>query len=306
MKSQPTPHVPHDILVAVDAGPLSDAAIEQALELARRFDARLELVHAVAVPMPTWVLVPEPAGMASGTDEPRRAREHVVAHVAGLLTARHEARLRASEIVKTIAGRPSKVILDRAREIPADLIVLGALRRRPAIDFGSTARAVLAKSPCPVWVQPGAVTKIGRILVPVDMSDESMLALATARELAIRFQASVSALHAFDAGRIVAVPWDGFPTVAEFQQVRAASFEAFEKAMADFDWGGVEHDVSFVDGLPAHAILERSRDADLIVMGTHGRTGLASVLLGSVAYHVLKHTTRPVLVVRKPGRKFDE
>jgi hypothetical protein len=53
----------------------------------------------------------------------------------------------------------------------ADLIVLGALRRRPAIDFGSTARAVLAKATCPVWVQPGPVGTIRRILVPVDLSD---------------------------------------------------------------------------------------------------------------------------------------
>jgi nucleotide-binding universal stress UspA family protein len=303
--SSPVPTLPRNILVAVDAGPLSDHAIRVALDLARRFDARIELVHAFGSPVLSWSLVPDKRAVGTRAEELNRARECVVAHVGALFTAEHGGRLRADDILRVVPGRPAKVVLDRAREISADLIVLGTLRRRPAIDFGSTARAVLGKSACPVWVQPGPFREIHRILVPVDLSDESLLALATACEMAPRFRATVSALHVFEVSSLAAVPWDGYVMLTDVEAIRNASLEVFEKAMKDFDWRGVEHDACFTSGSAADEILEQARASDLIVMGTHGRTGFSSVLLGSVAYQVLKLTQRPVMVVRKPGRKFE-
>jgi len=303
--SAPVPRIPRNILVAVDAGTLSDHAIGAAVHLAHRLDARLEFVHAFPSPIPTWTLVPDPRAVSLRTDEVTRARQCVVSHVGEVLTPEHGGRLRAEELLQVVPGRPAAAILDRAREISADLIVLGALRRRQKIDFGSTARAVLAKSTCPVWVQPGPLGKIRRILVPVDMSRESLLALATARELAQRFHASIAAAHVFEASSIMAVPWEGYATYPDVETLRRSSLEDFEKAMREFDWQGVEHEQAFVEGHAAEQILEQARTADLIVMGTHGRTGLASVLLGSVAYQVLKLTNRPVMVVRNPEREFE-
>jgi nucleotide-binding universal stress UspA family protein len=297
--------IPRNILVAVDAGPLSDFAVEAALDLSRRFDAKIELVHAFAPGVASWTLVPAPAAVASGSDPLSKARECVVDHVGEVMSSEHGGRLRADDLLRVIPGRPAKVLLDRAREISADLIVLGALRRRPVIDFGSTARAILAKSKCPVWVQPGPVGKIQRILVPVDLSNESLMALSMTCELAPRFKATVIAMQAFDMSQLAAIPWGGYGAFPDFEGIRRCEMDAFEEAMNKFDWQGVEHETSFVDGLPADEILSRSRKADLVIMGTHGRTGLASALLGSVAYQVLKHTTRPVVVVRRPARKFD-
>ncbi len=296
--------LPHEILVAVDDGALSDHAVEAALDLAQRLDARVELVHAYSVPARTWTLVPDPRAPEIRTAELHRAREAVLTHVSALLGTKHGGRMRADDVLKVLPGRPAQVVLERAREIEADLIVLGGLRRRPMIDFGSTARAVLAKSSCPVWVQPGPPQAIHRILVPVDLSEESLLALATARDLAPRFRARVSALNVFDSVSLAAIPWDGYTTFTDFDAIRSGSLEAFEKAMKAFDWDGVDHDVSFVEGRPADEILARARENDLVVMGTHGRTGFASALLGSVAYEVLKSTTRPVMVVRKAARRF--
>jgi nucleotide-binding universal stress UspA family protein len=306
MNAQPrqNPTLPHEILVAVDEGNLSDHAIEAALTLAQRLDAHVELVHAFSTPARTWTLVPDPRAPEIRSAELHRAREAVLTHVSALLGTTHGGRMRANDILKVLPGRPAQVVLERAGEVGADLIVLGALRRRPVIDFGSTARAVLAKSTCPVWVQPGPPKAIQRILVPVDLSEESLLALATARELAPRFRARVLALNVFDSVSLAAIPWDGYSTFADLDAIRSGSLEAFEKAMKTFDWDGVDHDVSFVEGRPADEILARARENDLVVMGTHGRTGFASVLLGSVAYEVLKLTTRPVMVVRKPSRRF--
>lgn len=303
--SEPKINLPRNILVAVDAGTLSDHAIGAALDLAHRFDARVELVHAFGSPALSWSIVPDPRAVSTRTDELSQAERCVVAHVATVLGPAHGGHLRAEELVRVVPGRPAKVVLDRAREISADLIVLGGLRRRPAIDFGSTARAVLAKSTCPVWIQPGPPRKIDRILVAVDLSEESLLALATACEMAPRLRATVTALHVFETSRLAAVPWDGYVMWADVEAIRKASLEAFEKAMKEFDWRGAEHEVLFAEGLAAEEILQQSRPADLVLMGTHGRTGFSSVVLGSVAYQVLKSTARPVMVVRKPERKFE-
>jgi universal stress protein A len=86
--------------------------------------------------------------------------------------------------------------------------------------------------------------------------------------------------------------------------VRRSRQEAFEKAMSEFDWQGVERSADFLDGEPVESILELSRDHDLIALGTHGRTGLASVLLGNVAYSVLKRAETPVWAIRHPERRF--
>ncbi len=303
--ARPAITVPRNILVALDAGALSDHAVLAAVDMARRFDSRIELVHAFGSSLPAWSLVPDPRAVSERTDELSRATRCVVDHVGDVLGPEHGGRLRAEDIVRVVPGRPAKVILERAREISADLIMLGELRRRPVIEFGSTARAVLAKSDCAVWVQPGPPRPIGRILVAVDLSQESLLALATACEMASRLRASVTAMQVFEQATLAAVPWDGYVVFNDIEVVRKASLELFEEEMKIFDWRGVEHEALFIDGLPGDEILDRSRTADLVLMGTHGRTGLASALLGSVAYQVLKHTTRPVMVVRKPGRKFE-
>jgi len=299
---QPMVTLPRNILVSVDAGPLTDHAIAQALELAQRFEARVELLHAVAVSTHPWSLVTASSDTAATSERLAKVKARLVDYVGALATSAHGGSERPEALLNVVAGRPSQVVLDRAREISADLIVLGALRRRAGVDFGGTARAVLAGSKCPVWVQPGPVRKIERILVPVDLSDESLLALATACEMAPRFGARVTAISVFDLTSLTTPDWDGFKIAVD--AVRASSLAAFEQAMKAFDWRGVERDTAFVDGMPTAEILERARNADLVVMGTHGRGGLASVLLGSTAYAVLKAATRPVMVVRKPGRTF--
>ena len=71
--------------------------------------------------------------------------------------------------------------------------------------------------------------------------------------------------------------------------------------MAAFDWSGVPRDAQFLDAEPVETILELARDHDLVVMGTHGRSALSSVVLGSVAYSVLKRSERPVWAIRLRG-----
>jgi nucleotide-binding universal stress UspA family protein len=285
-------HVPRNLMVAVEAQ-VSDHAIDAGLELARIFGARIECVHAFA-------------GPASGGAH-AAASGHGTDHLALSCAVERIARARgvSAPALCAIAGKPAPVLLERALEMEADLIVLGAPRPRALVDFGSTARAILARAACPVLVQPVPVRAIRRILVPVDLSTESLLALAAAIAWARTLRAQVQALCCCNAASALAgTTWGGFgvaQVVDDFAEERQSEFES---AMDRFEWCGVPHESSFEEGVAAEVILERAKSADLIAMGTHGRTGFAAALLGSVAYSVVRHATTPVLVVRDPRRVF--
>ncbi len=306
MKNEPKQAslIVRNILVALDAGGLSDHAIDRALELAKAFDAKLEIVHALGQAGLAWELVPTPLSVAAQADPLSLVREKVVTHVADLFEHAGHARADADEMVNVLTGQPASVLVERAQRMGSDLIVLGALRKRRTFDFGSTARAVLAKATCAVWIQPGPPTPIRRVLVAFDFSAESALALSAAIDLARRVGAGVRVLHVFDLRPYIMD--DGF-WIANFESIeeaRKSTSTEFEKLMASTAWSGLEHDWVFAEGTPDAQILEYAKSADLLLMGTHGRSGFASAVLGSVAYTVLKNSVGPVMVVRKPQRQF--
>lgn len=296
--------LPRRILVAVDAESLGDDAIRAGLEIARVCGSDIDFVHAISAPMEGWTDAEDPRRVASGLDLQSYAQRSMLEHVRDLLSEMGRAPALAKHL-RVVPGPSAKVILDLARTTGSDLIVLGALRRRPIFDFGSTARAVLNRAPCAVWVQPRPVAPIRRIVVGFDFSEESWTALATACALARRFGAEVRTLHCFDSTAALAgVSWGGFTTPTALDDFVRASDREFKSAMKSFAWPDIGHDEIFFEGPPAERILELSKASDLVVMGTHGRTGIAAAVLGSVAYSVLKNSTCPVMVVRKSDRQF--
>jgi nucleotide-binding universal stress UspA family protein len=138
--------------------------------------------------------------------------------------------------------------------------------------------------------------KLDKILVPLDGSMLAEAALSTAGDLAEKNGAKISLLRAAEA---FALP--GANTVeAQVTAVREAEeyLEAVVRRLADKGVGRVETHVWY--GPAAAAIVEAAavQKADLIVMATHGRSGLGRLVLGSVAESVLRGTTVPILVVR--------
>ena len=146
---------------------------------------------------------------------------------------------------------------------------------------------------------------IKKILVPVDFSACSAKALGCAASFAKLFGASVDVLHVWEPPRYVApelmvqVPSYPDQTVAQFARTEAAKeMERFlselEKEAACEVQGRIE------SGDPTHMITDiASKDHyDLIVMGTHGRTGLSHLVLGSVAEKVVRKAHCPVVTVR--------
>ena len=152
--------------------------------------------------------------------------------------------------------------------------------------------------------------KLDKLLYPTDFSELSLAALPYAIQLARDFDAELHCLHVVDesyqywmgAGDNVA------PTIIPVDEVRESGRKQFEEFVAKHlaeDKGRLVTEL--VMGRPFVEIIRYSQkhDIDMIVIATHGRGGLASMLLGSVAEKVVRKSPCPVLTVRHPEHKFE-
>jgi nucleotide-binding universal stress UspA family protein len=141
-----------------------------------------------------------------------------------------------------------------------------------------------------------------RILVPVDFTETSDRALVYAIELARRFEAGITVMHAYQ------IPVYGFPdasyiTTSEMAaQISNVAQKRLDTIVDTNKTAGVDMNAFLRDGVPWEEINAVAAEvhADLIIIGTHGRRGLARALLGSVAENVIRTSTMPVLVIHGP------
>ena len=135
------------------------------------------------------------------------------------------------------------------------------------------------------------------ILLATDGSAHAWEALAYAQDLALREQAQVVVVHAFDpVPSYLGDPWRNRVMARHV----SAGEEVADEAAAALREAGVEVVVEVLEGPPAEAILRvaQVRSCDLIVMGSRGHGALTSLLLGSVSHRVLVHARAPVMIVR--------
>lgn len=136
-----------------------------------------------------------------------------------------------------------------------------------------------------------------RIILATDGSAHAEEALGYAQRLALRDDARVIVVHAFEpVPSYLGEPWGDRVMARHVSAGQAVAAQAAQK----LEEAGVDHGVEVLEGPPAEAILRVAdvRDCDLIVMGSRGHGALASLLLGSVSQRVLSHARMPVLVVR--------
>lgn len=148
------------------------------------------------------------------------------------------------------------------------------------------------------------MNRITRILVPTDFSDTADAALAYAKELAGRVGASLHLLHVIDdfyaAAAFAADVYGPIPESLRQTGLRAADDRLNERLPED-ERTYFNGTTAIATGLTANAIVDyaRTHEIDLIVIGTHGRGGIAHLLLGSVAEQVVRTAPCPVLTVRE-------
>jgi universal stress protein A len=149
--------------------------------------------------------------------------------------------------------------------------------------------------------------QIRKILVPIDFSPCSSKATDYAVELAEALGAHLTLLHICSEPHLAPLPdaalgmeavYESWTKLLEMR--RDSAIRSLAGALAGYADRGVEMTYAIRDGHPAETTLELARDDafDLIVMGTHGHTGLKHVFLGSVAERVVRLSNVPVLTVR--------
>lgn len=273
------------ILFPTDYSACAEHAFSHAVFLAAQFGAELHVVHAE---------VPSDAV----EDEPTEPRPHVLS----------DEYIGTVRLIETEEQGPGarEVILDYARTHQIDLIVMGTHGRRGLQHFflGSVAERVVREAPCavltvgPTETKPGAIR---RLLAPVDFSGRSYEAVKHARALAEIYDAKVDLLHVVEASFAPDVYGLGLAWSDVIPDVIDRTDKALEEIASDLL--GDRKGITRVEvGADAAVIIEVARQtANLIVMSTHGRTGLERFALGSVTERVVQHAACPVFTVRSFG-----
>ncbi|MCP3919773.1 MAG: universal stress protein [bacterium] len=296
---------PKTVVVGYEPSGRSDAAVCRAFDMLKRFGARLEVVHAVDLPPPEAAGGPPDRMSARNAELEGRAWDYLVARIGELADTPD---VKIEDVLHVTVGHPAKSLIERANALAADMIILGHHERRGLVDFGSTTRAVISKASCNLWAEATQPGPVRRILVPTDVSDESLEAVGMARDFAASLDASVRALHCYTPPQIAYAAGPGYEAVAMpdyvVEEESRHAQERFHSKLEAFDWKGVEHDLVFEEGSPVDAALAHQDEVDLIALGSHGRTGLAAVLLGNVAYGIMREARIPVLALRQERQSW--
>ena len=209
------------------------------------------------------------------------------------------------------APSPAEAIVSYADEHNVDLVVTGTHGRRglQRMLIGSVAEEVLRTASCPVLTvrageEPASAWNVRNILAPVDFSDESTTAVRHAKELALTYGAQITLLHAVEEVM--------YPSAYGMEMADVPGPEVVqrvERSLANMarEEIGYEHVIAETTiGYAPSVILdyEKENDVDLIVIATHGRSGLERLLLGSVTERIVRRSSVPVFIVKSFGKSL--
>jgi len=312
-KGSGSPHGPEidlqRILAPIDFSPASKQGLAFAGALAERFRSAIQVLHVVEPPsLPEWgyAHIPEREAKLRHEAEERLPQFPIECGLDPKLV----------QSAKVRAGDAASEICKAAAEQRADLVViashgLGGLQHA---FTGSTAERVVRRAPCPVLtVRDRALQKqstesprfeLKRILVTTDFSAESKKAFPYALALARKFEASLVLLYVVPAN--LPAEFSHIGIVLEEKRLLEEARERMPRfRQAELD-PHVHVETLVLNGGPAHEICRtaEAQGADLIVMATHGHTGLKHFLIGSLTENVVRHAPCPVLAVREREHDF--
>jgi len=300
-----------NILYPTDFSSGANQGFPHALQLARRYGADLHLLHVELPgeydPSNTACFFPDEWVGVAPSEHPanRRADAFPSCYDVGDLEVERQ-------IVRAISAAPAILRYSEDREI--DLIMMATRGRRGLthLFLGSVAEEVVRQAPCPVLTMRGRDQKVpaggwSRILVPVDFSERSKLAFAIARETAARYDAGVDLVHVVEEHLHPVFLVAGKSSI--FQVLPDRKKQALKKMqtlVASTPGPDVPVEIHVLEGGAGRGILEFAAEncSDLIVIGTHGLTGVKRFVLGSVAERVVRRSPCPVLTVKESGRSL--
>ncbi|MCZ7605404.1 MAG: universal stress protein [Planctomycetota bacterium] len=290
------------IVVPTDFSDTADTAIKLATDLADYYAATLDLVNVVDATVYAYAGYP----FASLSKE--------------LMSGAEEALNKVKVPVKNaklnrylLSGSPAREIADHAKRHKADLIVIGTHGHGAVARFflGSVADRVVHESDCPVIVTKAPMGKIKhakkrnkpfeRILFPTDFSDTSKRALDAAVAMTEDMDAELFVLHVIDDSLISTHVEEERHII--LKELRRHALDEMRKQLPAELMKNFETIGAVKRGDPGKQIASyaETHHCDLVVMGTHGRTGVERVLIGSVADKVVRRANCAVYLVR-PGK----
>ncbi len=269
-----------------------------AVRIAERSRAELVIAHAFHVPPLAFAgEAPFPGDMIERMQEDAQR---------GLTEAAMEAtRLGAQRLTsRLLTGLPSDQIVEAVRSDAAvDLVVMGTHGRTglSRVFLGSVAEKVVRLAPCSVLTvrEQADVTPFHHVLCPIDFSESSRHAVELAAKVAESGASRITLLHVLE----LPVAYSGDPHVPGFIEGLDKKAAHLLEQWADDVRAKVSVPVTTRStigspGEQALAALDDDPTFDLVVMGSHGRTGIRRVLLGSVAEKVVRHAACPALIAR--------
>ncbi len=294
------------ILCATDFSDCSYRALGYALDFALSMEARLDVIH---------ILQSGKADSSRGPDLKSEVIETSLRDkVRGLLDARHPdsvdlPKIHCASIRSEIV--PSAII-DYAKEIGADMIVLGTQGQGGVkrLLLGSVAEEVARTASCLVMTvrEDSELPPIQRILVPIDFSDDAREALRQAREIAAIFGAHLELLHTVLDPQPPEFYGDETSWNVDVQTSELVENKLKKELIAVGGKDGEAVSFHVRNGHPAREIVrfEDEYSCDLVVMSTKGLQGFMRFLLGSITETVMRKATCPILTVKMPQKGSKE
>lgn len=291
----------YGIVVGVDGSAASNAAVFWAAREAAMRNVPLTLVHMYREFVPTFPQMPMPTGVAEWQeDDGRRALEEAVKIAEDAVPS--DRTIAMSSEVK--CSPPVPTLVQMSDE--AEMVVVGC-NGRGAVGralMGSVSSGVVRGAKCPVAVIRAEASYLSHsnqapVLVGIDASPVSELALAIAFDEASRRGVGLTALHVWSDVALYQLPWLDWKTEAE-------------RSLAEYLAGWQERypdvKVQRVIALdhPGRALIAESESAQLVIVGSHGRGGVTGLLLGSVSNAVLHSVHAPVIVARPSSDRVAE
>ena len=285
------------ILLATDGSESCEGAVKEAIYLAKSCVAKLSVIYVLET-NPEF----ETEGLQFVEKMELAAREH-------LELIRKEAAAQNVEVEAIVrrTDQPYKAITEEASKMKSDVIVMGRRGRTGLAKMlmGSVAAKVIGYAPCKVLVVPRAATiSCKNILIATDGSKYSVAAATEAIGIAKRCKSNLIIITVVHTEALSSMSPDTGYTQSQQEVIERQELQRAERNISGVkelaEKEGILAEGIIAEGRPHEAIVKAALDKniDLIVVGSHGRTGISKFLMGSITERVIGHAESAVLIVK--------
>jgi nucleotide-binding universal stress UspA family protein len=298
------------ILFPTDFSACAEQAFIVADQMAKRYGAELHVLHVIV-----WSGADLNPGMLYGL--PQSEQERLLENVRGHISERIERAIPENrpypyKLAEMTDSSSAAAIVSYVDDHDIDLVVMGTHghHRLKRLLLGSTAERVVRLAKCPVLTvrESSKVEDYAprRILLPVDFSDQTESLLRHALHVAADENAEIDIVHVVPPQYLPAIYYGADPLPVPYDEIRKRTMAHLKEVIADVIGTSVRTRPFVVVGDPVTEIIEMASKSeyDLLIVSTHGYSGIKHALVGSVAERVVRSASCPVLVTKTFGHSI--